>query len=409
LAAEKKPTIWTRNFICVLIINALLVLSHNSVHTLVSTYATYLGAGPKLMGLLTGMFFGVALAMRPVAGPITTRMDYRRLMLCVYAIGCVVNLGYAAFHTIPLFVIFRFFNGVQYAFVGTLSITIAADSLPAEKMSSGLGIFGVSGAVATSIAPQVGIWLHDWGAALRGEDFGFTMVFLFAAAMLGLALIPCLLMTPEHKDKAAVATLGKWYQTIASKNAIFPSIIMLLLIISYSLFNAYMVPYGEEIGVKNVGLFFTVLSIIMLGSRPISGKLTDRYGVKAVFFPGAILYALCFLAIGMAKGLPLILLGALLAALGYGSLNPAVQGLCMQLEPKALRPVASNTMFIGMDIGFFFGPLIGGFIRDVSTYRSVMLFGILPILVSIVVFLLGWSSAKARVDTVREIEKTNAI
>ena len=53
----EKSTIWSRNFICVLIANSLLVLSHNSVNTLVSTYATYLGAGPRVMGLLTGMFF----------------------------------------------------------------------------------------------------------------------------------------------------------------------------------------------------------------------------------------------------------------------------------------------------------------------------------------------------------------
>ena len=96
---SKKPTIWSRNFICVLLANSLLVLSHNSVNTLVSTYATHLGAGPRIMGLLTGMFFGVALAMRPVAGPITTRIDKRKLMIFVYTLGCLVNIGYASINS----------------------------------------------------------------------------------------------------------------------------------------------------------------------------------------------------------------------------------------------------------------------------------------------------------------------
>ena len=54
---EKKTTIWTHNFICVFIVNAMLSLAHSSVNTLVSTYATYLGAGAVVMGILTGLFF----------------------------------------------------------------------------------------------------------------------------------------------------------------------------------------------------------------------------------------------------------------------------------------------------------------------------------------------------------------
>ena len=82
-----KVTIWSRNFVCALIANFLLAFSHSSVNTLVSTYAVHLGASSVVMGLLTGMFFGVALAMRPVAGPITTKLDKRRLMIFVYTLG----------------------------------------------------------------------------------------------------------------------------------------------------------------------------------------------------------------------------------------------------------------------------------------------------------------------------------
>ena len=71
LSEVKKVSIWNKNFICVLLANAGLAMSHNVVNPLVSSYATLLGAAPTVMGVLTGMFFGVALAMRPFAGPIT--------------------------------------------------------------------------------------------------------------------------------------------------------------------------------------------------------------------------------------------------------------------------------------------------------------------------------------------------
>ena len=85
LSGGKKVTIWNKNFICVLLANAGLAMSHNAVNPLVSSYATLLGAAPTVMGVLTGMFFGVALAMRPFAGPITTRINHRLLMIFVFS------------------------------------------------------------------------------------------------------------------------------------------------------------------------------------------------------------------------------------------------------------------------------------------------------------------------------------
>ena len=95
MSGEKKQTIWTRNFICMMIANFLMLMSNFSTNTLVSTYASFLGAAPMLMGLLTGMFYGIALAMSPVAGPVQTRMNHRKLLIAVFAIGVVVNVRVA--------------------------------------------------------------------------------------------------------------------------------------------------------------------------------------------------------------------------------------------------------------------------------------------------------------------------
>lgn len=408
VASSGKTTIWTRNFICVLITNCMLVLSHTSVNTLVSTYTTYLGAGPRLMGLLTGLFFGVALAMRPVAGPVTTRIDNRRLMLIVYSLGCVVNLGYALFHSIPGFVVFRVLNGFQYAFVGSLGITIASESLPKEKLSSGLGIYGVSGSIASSIAPQIGIWLRDWGRTLGGEDMGFTFVFLFAALALAVGLIPSALMHSTQKSAAQLQSAGKWYQTIVSKHALIPSAVTMLLTISFSLFNGYMVPFGEELGVGNIGVFFTVLALVMLASRPLCGSLSDRVGAWKVFLPGTVLFALSFVSIGFARDMKLVLLGAVLAAVGYGAANPTIQSMTMQTETKLRGAVASNTMFIGMDIGYFLGPIIGGYIRDAGTYRDVLRFGFLPTVLAAALFAVSLRACTRRMATVQALEETGS-
>ena len=398
---NKKLTIWSRNFICVLIANSLLGFSHTAVNTLVATYATHLGAGPKLMGLLTGMFFGVALAMRPVAGPVTTRVNKRILMISVFGLGCLVNLGYALFHNITMFVIFRFFNGIQYSLIGSLCVTLAADSLPPEKMASGLGVFGVGSAAATAVSPSIGIWLKDLGTAMRDVDLGFTFVFLLAAAGMGVALIPCILLIPDKKSKQDMEIVGKWYSNIATKHAIVPTIVMTLIVISYSLYNAYMVNFGAESNIGRIGTFFTVLAIAMLCIRPLSGALTDKLGLRKTLIPGMLIFSLSFIIVGFAKSLPLVLVGAFLAAIGYGTAQPGVQSMCMQCEPPVRRAVASNTLFIGIDFGYFIGPVIGGYIYSGSSYRTVMFAGCAPAILACVIFIATWGIYYKRLKEVR--------
>lgn len=400
---KRKLTIWSRNFICVLIANSLLGFSHTAVNTLVATYATYLGAGPKLMGLLTGMFFGVALAMRPVAGPVTTRVNKRILMISVFGLGCLVNLGYALFHNITMFVIFRFLNGVQYSLIGSLCVTLAADSLPPEKMASGLGVFGVGSAAATAVAPSIGIWLKELGTSIRDVDLGFTFVFLLAAIGMGIALIPCILLIPDKKSRQDMQMVGKWYSNIATKHAIVPTIVMTLVTISYSLYNAYTVNFGTEANIAKIGIFFTVLAVAMLCIRPLSGALTDKLGLKKMLIPGMLIFSLSFIFVGFAKSLPLVLAGAFLAAIGYGTSQPGIQSMCMQCEPPVRRAVASNTLFIGIDLGYFLGPVIGGYIYGASSYRHVMFAGCVPAAVACLIFVTTWRIYSKRAKDVREM------
>ncbi len=404
MKGQAGNTIWTRDFICIMLVNFLGQVANFSTSTLVSTYATFLGAGSTLMGFLTGMYFGVALAMRPAAGPIQTRVSHRKLLIFVFMMGCVVNAGYAMFHSITAFLLFRVLHGIQYAFIGSLTVTIAADSVPQEKLASGMGIFGASGAIAQTIAPQLGISLSGWGAARAGEDYGYTILFVFSGLVTLIALIPAFALREDKREQAAAAT-GKWYQNIISRHALAPAMVMMLLIMGYANLSGYMVPFGKEIGIEDIGIFFTVFAGIMLVIRPLSGTLTDRLGLRKMLIPGIALYLAAFLILGAANGMFVILLGAFVGALGYGTTNPAMQALTVQTEPRARRAVTTNTLCVGMDIGYFVGPLLGGIVRDVSgNFRSVILCGGVPLALALIIFILTWPSCARRLEEVRAID-----
>ena len=391
----KKRTIWNRGYTCAFFANLLLCFSQNTVNPLISTYATWLGAGAVLVGTISGLYFGVAFAARPISGPAITILDKKKLMIATYTLGFLTNILYAMAGSVPVFITARVIHGLQFAFVGSLNLVIASDSLPREKLGSGIGIFGIGGALATAIGPSIGIAVRDWGEALWGERAGFTAVFLVGALFMLLGVLPCAMLPLKKQTKEERASLGKWYQNILAVETIPPSILLGLISVSNILYSTYMVPYAEELGIENIGLFFTVYAIFLLGARPFFGKLSDKVGMDKVMYPSLAVFALSFVAVGFGRSMPWMLAGAVLEALGYGALNPAIQTLCIRTVEAERRGVASNTQYFGMDLGYFLGPMLGGVLYRSGSYSNMYLIGgIAPLVLAFLIFALSWGKMK---------------
>ena len=384
------PTrIFNKNFICVMFANFMLCLSHFAVNPLVATYTTHLHAGAEIMGLLTGMFFGISFLLKPVTGPLITKVDKRILLIAVFAVGGIASFGYAAFHTLPAFIAFRFLSGVQYSLVGSLIMTLAAANLPEEKMASGLGIYGIGGAVAQAIAPSIGLGLLDFGTKMRGEGFGFTLVFLFAAIILTLAMAPSLILSPDRESKADKKSTGAWYKNIITVHALPVTAAVFFIMAGHSLYNSYMVEFAKEQGIAGISAFYTVLAAGLMASRLVSGFLTKKLGVAKTIIPLMLIYAASFFLIGASKSLASVLVAAVLAAFGYGATQPALQAMALQSVEPLKRSVASNTLYVGMDLGLFCGPVLGGFIYTRSDFSTMFKLAPAIILASLVCFLVA--------------------
>jgi MFS family permease len=367
-----------------MVANFMLCLAHFSVNPLVATYAEYLDASPQIIGIIAGMFFGVALAMRPFAGPVTTKFDKRKLLIFVFILGVVANLGYAVFRNIPAFVGFRIINGIQFSLVGMLLMTLAADHLPKAKLASGIGIFGISGAAASAVAPSIGDAMIRLGTSLRSEGFGFMLMFLFGAAVFTLAIIPAAMLAPDYKSKEELASTGAWYKNIFTIHALPTTIIMFLLIIPHAIVHTFMFDFGREQGIGGISVFYLVLALTLALSRPLGGIMIDRFGIAKIMFPGLALNAAALLLIGSSTALWMLIAGAVILAFGVGSSHPTLQAMCMQTEAPIKRGVASNTIYIGLDLGLFLGPVLGNAVRIQTDFAVMYTAAAIPVGLAIV-------------------------
>ena len=184
-----------------------------------------------------------------------------------------------------------------------------------------------------------------------------------------------------------------------------PAIVIAFLSMAQILYTIYMEPYARSYDISNVGLFFTVYALALLATRPLCGRLVDKLGIPKVLVPGAIIFALSFLVVGLGKSLPVFLLGAALAALGFGSAQPAIQVMGMQSVSPLRRGVASNTNYFGIDLGFFVGPTLGGVVnKTTGSLSNMFLLGMVPVFVALAVFLIGLKPFYKKVMAKRRAE-----
>ena len=367
MTQTKKATIWTRGFILITLCNVFANMAMFSVNTYLTTYMTYLGVGASLAGLIAGLYYAVGLAMRPIAGPMQATLNKKKLMTATYALGLIVNVCYGLFPSVGLFVLFRLIHGIQLAFYGSLSFN--------------------------------NLW---------GEGGGFRAIFLMSAFFSLLSVIPCLFLPNFDETREVRKETGVWYKNIIAPQALMPSFVVGMFMLSGMLLTTYIIPYGAYKGIENIGLYFTVNAFVMVITRPIAGKLTDKYGPGVTIWPGMALYMTAFLLVSFATDIRFIIAAALCASTGGGIVSPGAQSMTMQAVPSARRAVASNTLYTVMDIGNFLGPTLGGMILARSNYETMFRCALIPQSMALIVFALGWKAYLRNRDAAREADRAEA-
>ena len=108
--------------------------------------------------------------------------------------------------------------------------------------------------------------------------------------------------------------------------------------------------------------FFIIYSIVLIVSRPIAGKIQDRYGDMIICVTGIIAQSVGLLLIALMPSALTVIVCAVCAALGFGTLNSAGTTIVTRSTPEHRRSYAVSTFFIFCDATMGFGPaLLGSF------------------------------------------------
>jgi len=372
--AEADERIFTRSFF--LIFGALLftALVMYALMSTVTEYATSLGSTATIAGLVSGIYIFGGLCSRIYSGNALEKIGWKKTALIFMTIHFISCLLYFLVSDVNLLLVVRFIHGIGFGASANAIVTIATAILPKKRFGEAFGYFMLRTTIAVGLGPYIGGLLYD--------NVGSVGCFAAASLFAAIALICIIFIDVSKHDPAnnrdSVKKEEKSYsglQKIFEYKAIPVSLFTALTSLGYVSILSFYRLYAVEVDlVSAFSWFFIVYSIVLILSRPLAGKIQDRYGDMIICVTGIIAQSVGLFLIALMPSALTVIICAVCAALGFGTLNSACTTIVTRNTPENRRSYAVSTFFIFCDATMGFGPaFLGSFVSASSGYAPVYL------------------------------------
>ena len=352
-----KTRLYTKDVTLVLVASFFYLMSPMLINPVIAGFAANAGASSILAGVIAGAMNLTALVLRPLAGNLTDRVSKYKLTLIGGLLILLASLGYTFTTNVALIIIFRVINGLGYTLCSVCMATWMAALLPADRIGSGMGIYGLASALGMAVGPAVSVYLY--------QHYSYQSVFWVASAFSILLLIVIQFVdnrgVPSPTQQTATTTPKK-FQFVQPK--VVPlATILLLISLPYFATETYIVSYiAHRHFAVPAGAFFPAYAIILLIMRLVLRDAFDKVPFKKFFWLGLGFNLLGLIGLTDLSNWFMLFLGAFGFAAGYGLMFSICQAKALTLVPMSDRGLANSTFYIGVDLGMSGGPMLAGLI-----------------------------------------------
>lgn len=356
-AGDEDGPMVTRRFAIVTLATFAYFLGLGSLLPTIPRYVSdELGGDGLAVGLVVGAFAVSAAVVRPWAGRIGDRHGRRVLLSGGALLVGLATLAYTQVDSVPALVALRLVSGLGEAAVFVGAATATQDLAPAHRRGEAASYFSVALYSGLALGPALGEHLADTS--------GYHRVWIVAglaslvAAALGLG-------TPHTPAPDAPKPT-----TLLHPSALGPGLVLMLGLIPFTGFAAFLAVYGPDIGLENTGPVFFAYAGMVLAIRLFGAKLPDRLGWQRA--STLALAAVGFGALIVAVWASVAAVWIAAAALGAGMslLYPALFSAALDGVPDHERSQAVGTFSLFFDLSQGIGAPLLGLVVALSSERG---------------------------------------
>ncbi|MEM7343651.1 MAG: MFS transporter [Chloroflexota bacterium] len=326
---------------------------------LLPIFAATLGATDAYLGFIVSISTLTGMVLKPLIGLLSDRWGRLGWLIVGTIFFTTIPFVYRFVSTPEQLVFVRIIHGLSTAIYGPVTLAYIAEQ-SSQNQAERLGWFGMARSAGSVVGPAAAGWL-----LLTMEP---VLVFTVIGMMSSLAFLPILLLPkPTHVPKAAKLPLKQHMRQAVQSWAQTPAVWLsgglesAMYVATYAV-RAFLPIYALSLGVNValVGAFFALQEIVHMVTKPMGGRLGDRFGYLQTI-------ALGLLGLGIA--LPLLTYtyhnflfatAAILIGLAQALITSSAVALVAITVPEA--NMGASLGFIGTmkNGGKVIGPILAG-------------------------------------------------
>ncbi len=327
-----------------------------------------LGGGAGAIGAIVGTGSLAALAARPGVGGLIDRYGRGSTAFSFITLDALAIALYLPVHSlgVPIYVV----RALHGAIEGTARVALFAmvyEMLPAGREGEAMATFSLSGMLPAALAPILGELI------IRRAGFG---VFFALSVLLAIAGAAAAYAIPNDRTQlrhtrvtlAEPPAATKYGHLLCDPGLVPLWIVTLLFALALSSRLSFVAPFAYEQGVRRVGVYFAIYSVVAVIVRVGGGRIMDHLGVGTVLAPSLTVLAIGIALIAGTGHFPMLDLAAIVGGIGHGYAYPALSALVIARTHQGAIGRSSSIYTSLYDFGSMAGPYALGIMAASAGY-----------------------------------------
>ena len=367
--------LWTRDLVLIILVNLCVFTNHIMSLSTFPFYIQSLGGTEAVAGICAAAFSFVAVIIRPFVGWWLDNGVRRAALVAGLVLMGLAPLGYVFVPVLSVAIAIRMMHGVGLSFSNSTTATVASDVICRPRFAEGMGYFGMATALASAIAPALGLSLM--------EGFGFNALYAVAAVIAGLGLV---LFAFVRAPKVDVPKKKLDLRTIINRDSLPATVTMLIFMFTFGALENFVAIFASEASLPSGSIYFLVMSAMLLLVRITLGKLVDQRGEAFFVYSCNAAMLVAFLLLAFVPNVVTYILSAVLAGYAFGGLEPSLQSMAVHTSTEETRGSANSTFLCGYDIGYGLGGGIAGSLITGLGYSAMWSIVSIACVLSVIVY-----------------------
>jgi len=335
--------------------------------------------------LLITVFTFPGIFLAPVAGILADRLGRKTILIPSLLLFGIAGSGCYFLHDWKILLIFRFFQGLGAASLGTLNVTLIGDIYTGKKRGEIMGYNASILSTGTAFYPFIGGML-----ALSGWQFPFLLPLLAIPTAL---MVIFWLKNPEPKNHQNFGNyLRNTWKNINKKTVWGLFIInVLLFVILYGSFLSYFPELMVErfqASTFHIGIFMSGFSIVTALTSSQKKRIDKLLSPKKQLNIGFILYFLSMMILSVSSQIRMLFIPLVLFGIAHGMMIPGIQTLLVGFAPLSERAGFMSLNSMVLRIGQTIGPLIIGLFFAIDGVKTAFWGGAMVAVIMLIISIL---------------------